>query len=132
MANFGPYETVPERFKGRNLYRHNPNVTLMRTTAEECRLIGEFIAQKLNAMQGAVRFLIPEKGLSAIDKEGQVFYDPQANQALFSALQANFRTTAKHKLIKLPLHINDEAFAQALVDAWTEVNTISQLQSKTA
>ena len=132
MANFGPYDTVPERFKGRNLYRHNPNVTLMRTTAEECRLIGEFIARKLNAMQGAVRFLIPEKGLSAIDKEGQVFYDPQANQALFSALQANFRTTAKHKLIKHPLHINDEAFAQALVDAWTEVNNISQLQSKTA
>jgi uncharacterized protein (UPF0261 family) len=132
MANFGPFDTVPERFKGRNLYRHNPNVTLMRTTAEECRLIGEFIARKLNAMQGAVRFLIPEKGLSAIDKEGQVFYDPQANQALFTALQANFRTTAKHKLIKLPLHINDEAFAQALVDAWTEVNNISQLQSKTA
>jgi uncharacterized protein (UPF0261 family) len=104
----------------------------MRTTAEECRLIGEFIAQKLNAMQGAVRFLIPEKGLSAIDKEGQVFYDPQANQALFSALQANFRTTAKHKLIKLPLHINDEAFAQALVDAWLEISTLNQRQTKSA
>jgi uncharacterized protein (UPF0261 family)/ABC-type branched-subunit amino acid transport system ATPase component len=132
MANFGPYDTVPERFKGRVLYRHNPNVTLMRTTAEECRLIGEFIARKLNAMQGPVRFFIPEKGLSAIDKEGQVFYDPQADQGLFTALQTNFRTTAKHKLIKLPLHINDEAFAQALVDAWTEVNATTERQPKTA
>jgi uncharacterized protein (UPF0261 family) len=85
MANFGPYDTVPERFKGRVLYRHNPNVTLMRTTPEECREIGEFIANKLNAMRGPVRFLIPEKGVSAIDKEGQVFFDPAANQALFSA-----------------------------------------------
>ena len=132
MANFGPYDTVPERFKGRVLYRHNPNVTLMRTTPEECREIGEFIANKLNAMRGPVRFLIPEKGVSAIDKEGQVFYDPQANQALFSALQANFRTTAQHKLIKLPLHINDEAFAQALVDAWLEISTLNQRQSKIA
>ena len=132
MANFGPYDTVPERFKGRVLYRHNPNVTLMRTTAEECREIGEFIANKLNAMRGPVRFLIPEKGVSAIDKEGQVFFDPAANQALFSALQTNFRTTAQHKLIKLPLHINDEAFAQALVDAWLEISTQIQRQSKTA
>ena len=132
MANFGPYDSVPERFKGRVLYRHNPNVTLVRTTSEECTEIGEFIANKLNAMRGPVRFLIPEKGVSAIDKEGQVFFDPAANLALFSALQANFRTTAKHKLIKLPLHINDEAFAQALVDAWLEINVQNQRQSKTA
>ena len=132
MANFGPYDTVPERFKGRLLYRHNPNVTLMRTTPEECRLIGEFIARKLNAIQGPVRFLIPEKGLSAIDKEGQVFHDPQANQALFTALQSNFRTSAQHKLTKLPLHINDEAFAQALVDAWMEISQLNARQSKTA
>jgi len=132
MANFGPYDTVPERFKGRVLYRHNPNVTLMRTTPDECGLIGEFIARKLNAMQGPVRFFIPEKGLSAIDKEGQVFHDPQANQALFAALQSNFRTTAQHTLIKLPLHINDEAFAQALVDAWLDINHQNEYQSKTA
>jgi uncharacterized protein (UPF0261 family)/ABC-type branched-subunit amino acid transport system ATPase component len=132
MANFGPYDTVPEKFKGRLLYRHNPNVTLMRTTPEECRLIGEFIARKLNAIQGPVRFLIPEKGLSAIDKEGQVFHDPQANQALFTALQSNFRTSAQHKLTKLPLHINDEAFAQALVDAWMEISQLNTRQSKTA
>jgi len=132
MANFGPYDSVPERFKGRVLYRHNPNVTLMRTTPEECREIGEFIANKLNTMRGPVRFLIPEKGVSAIDKEGQVFFDPAANQALFSALQANFRTTAHHKLIKLPLHINDEAFAQALVDAWLEISTQNHGQAKSA
>jgi uncharacterized protein (UPF0261 family) len=83
-------------------------------------------------MRGPVRFLIPEKGVSAIDKEGQVFFDPAANQALFSALQANFRTTAHHKLIKLPLHINDEAFAQALVDAWLEISTQNHGQAKSA
>ena len=121
MANFGPYDTVPEKFKARNLYRHNPNVTLMRTTAAECTLMGEFIGKKLNAMQGAVRFLVPEKGFSAIDLQGHPFYDPQADQAFINALAATFKPTAKHKLIRLPLHVNDEAFAVALVDAWHEI-----------
>jgi len=68
MANFGAWETVPERFRGRRLYRHNPTVTLMRTTADECRAIGEFLVTKLNAMRGPMRFLIPEGGVSAIDR----------------------------------------------------------------
>ncbi len=131
MANFGPFDTVPEKFKSRNLYRHNPNVTLMRTTADECQLIGEFIGKKLSAMQGPVRFLIPEKGFSAIDQTGHPFHDPQADQALIAALQAHFKTNSKHKLIRLPLHVNDEAFAQALVDAWHEIAT-QPLASKTA
>ena len=131
MANFGPYDTVPEKFKGRNLYRHNPNVTLMRTTADECQLIGEFIGKKLSAMQGPVRFLVPEKGFSAIDQAGHPFHDPQADQALIAALQANFKTHSKHKLIRLPLHVNDEAFAQALVDAWHEI-AVRTVVSKTA
>ncbi|MBE7367502.1 ABC transporter permease [Ramlibacter sp. HM2] len=121
MANFGAWDTVPERFRGRRLYRHNPSVTLMRTTAEECKAIGEFIARKLNAMQGPVRFLIPEGGVSAIDKPGQPFHDPEADRALFAAIESNFRPGADRKLQRLPHHINDEAFAQALIAAWDDV-----------
>ncbi len=87
MVNFGAWDTVPERFKARKLYRHNPTVTLMRTTADECRAIGEFIAAKLNAMRGPVRFLIPEGGVSAIDRPGQPFHDPEADRALFAAIE---------------------------------------------
>jgi uncharacterized protein (UPF0261 family) len=131
MVNFGAYDTVPEKYKGRNLYRHNPNITLMRTTADECKLIGEFIGHKLNAMQGPVRFLVPDKGFSAIDQPGHPFHDPQADQALIAALQATFKPTAKHKLVRLPLHVNDEAFAQALVNAWHEI-AVRPAVSKTA
>ncbi len=123
MVNFGTFESVPERYRKRNLYRHNPTVTLMRTTPDECRAIGEFLAGKLNAMTGPVRFLIPEAGVSAVDKPGQPFHDPQANRALFSTIEQGFRPGPNRKLLRLPLHINDEAFAQALVAAWQEVST---------
>jgi uncharacterized protein (UPF0261 family) len=93
----------------------------MRTTAAECRGIGEFIAGKLNAMPGPVRFLIPEKGVSAIDRPGQPFHDPDADAALFASLEQHFRAGPNRKLVRLPLHINDEAFATALVAAWLEV-----------
>jgi uncharacterized protein (UPF0261 family) len=121
MVNFGPFSSVPERFSERKLYRHNPTVTLMRTTPEENRAIGLFIAGKLNAMKGAVRFLIPEGGVSAIDKPGQPFHDPDADQILFTTIEQNFVTTSNHKLVRLPNHINDEAFAEALVSAWLEI-----------
>jgi uncharacterized protein (UPF0261 family) len=121
MVNFGAWDTVPERFKGRRLYRHNPTVTLMRTTVDECRAIGEFIAGKLNAMRGPVRFLIPEGGVSAIDKPGAPFHDPDADRMLFDTLAARFRASPQRKLLRLPLHINDEAFAAALVAAWREI-----------
>ena len=123
MVNFGVWDSVPERFKGRNLYRHNPTITLMRTTADECRAIGVFIANKLNAMRGPVRFLIPEGGVSTIDKPGQPFHDPDADRALFSAIERNFKPSAAHRLQRLPLHINDEAFADALVAAWHDVSS---------
>jgi len=125
MANFGAWDSVPERFKGRRLYRHNPNVTLMRTTPDENRAIGEFIADKLNAMRGPVRFLIPDGGVSAIDKPGQPFHDPEADRALFDTLAQRFRPGPDRKLQRLPLHLNDEAFAEALVAAWHEVATSS-------
>jgi uncharacterized protein (UPF0261 family) len=121
MVNFGAWDSVPERLRGRRLYRHNPSVTLMRTTADECRAIGGFIAAKLNAMQGPVRFLLPEGGVSAIDAPGQPFHDPAADRALFDAIEQGFRPTTQHRLVRLPLHLNDEAFAAALVAAWREI-----------
>ena len=121
MINFGAWDTVPERFRSRTLYRHNTTVTLMRTTVEDNRAIGEFIAAKLNAMQGPVRFLIPEGGVSAIDRPGQPFHDPEADRVLFATIEQHFRASPNRKLQRLPLHINDEAFAEALVAAWGEV-----------
>jgi uncharacterized protein (UPF0261 family) len=121
MVNFGAWDTVPERFRHRVLYRHNPTVTLMRTTVEENRAIGEFIARKLNAMTGPVRFLIPEGGVSAIDRPGQPFHDPDADRALFDAIERNFRGGGNRSLKRWPLHVNDEAFADALVAAWRDI-----------
>ncbi|WP_332061342.1 Tm-1-like ATP-binding domain-containing protein [Variovorax sp. PBS-H4] len=125
MVNFGAWETVPERFRARKLYRHNPTVTLMRTTPAECEAIGAFIAAKLNAMRGPLRFLIPERGVSAIDRPGEPFHDPEADRALFSAIEQSFRAGPDRKLQRLPLHINDEAFADALVAAWQEISVSS-------
>ena len=116
MVNFGAMETVPERYRGRLLYAHNPQVTLMRTTASECRAIGEWIAAKLNLCEGPVRFLIPEKGVSALDVEGGAFFDPEADAALFDALEGALRQNGRRSLVRLPLHINDAGFATALAD----------------
>jgi uncharacterized protein (UPF0261 family)/ABC-type branched-subunit amino acid transport system ATPase component len=121
MVNFGTFDSVPEKFKNRLLYKHNSSVTLMRTTAQECQAAGEFIARKLNAMLGPVRFFIPEGGISAIDKPGQPFHDPEANRALFSAIEQNFRSGSNRQLVRLPHHINDEAFSNALVKAWNDL-----------
>jgi uncharacterized protein (UPF0261 family)/ABC-type branched-subunit amino acid transport system ATPase component len=122
MVNFGAWDTVPERYKGRTLYRHNPTVTLMRTSVDECRAIGEFIAAKLNAMRGPLRFLIPEGGVSSIDKPGQPFHDPEADRMLFATLEQHFRPGSDRRLQRLPHHINDDAFADALVAAWHDVS----------
>jgi uncharacterized protein (UPF0261 family)/ABC-type branched-subunit amino acid transport system ATPase component len=126
MVNFWAWDTVPERYRGRTLHRHNPNVTLMRTSAAECARIGEFIAAKLNRMPGPVRFLIPEGGLSGLDKPGGPFFDPAADRALFDAIAAGFRAGADRKLVRLPHHVNDEAFADALVEAFREVARVSR------
>jgi uncharacterized protein (UPF0261 family)/ABC-type branched-subunit amino acid transport system ATPase component len=121
MVNFWAIDTVPPQYRERKLYRHNSNVTLMRTTAEECRQIGRFIAQKLNRMEGAVRFLIPEGGLSGLDAPGGLFWDPAADKALFDSIAGEFRPSGNRKLIRLPHHINDAAFAQALVANFKEI-----------
>ncbi|MEZ5805923.1 MAG: Tm-1-like ATP-binding domain-containing protein [Rhizobiaceae bacterium] len=121
MVNFWAPPTIPERFKDRLFYKHNPNVTLMRTTQEECREIGRWIAGKLNACNGPVRFLIPEKGVSALDMEGGAFWNPEADSALFEAIEATLKAAPDRRLIRLPLHINDPEFAEAAVAAFKEI-----------
>ncbi len=111
MVNFRALHTVPESFRGRALYRHNPNVTLMRTTAEECREIGRRIAENLNKATGPVTLMLPLQGVSMLDREGEPFHDPAANAALFAALRERVRPPVE--LVELDLHINDTAFADA-------------------
>ncbi|MCA1408906.1 Tm-1-like ATP-binding domain-containing protein [Ensifer sp. IC3342] len=121
MVNFWAPETVPERYAGRLFYRHNPNVTLMRTSAEECAAIGRWIGAKLNLCKGPLRFLIPERGVSALDIEGGAFFDPAADAVLFEALEATVETTDARRIERLPLHINDPQFAEAAVAAYRDI-----------
>jgi uncharacterized protein (UPF0261 family) len=121
MVNFGPVDTVPAHYRDRRFYEHNPQVTLMRTTAEENRRMGHWIADRLNRMDGPVRFLVPEGGVSAIDAPGAPFHDPGADRALFSALAERFRPGPDRKLISLPYNINDPEFARELVASFREV-----------
>ncbi|MBA3516089.1 MAG: Tm-1-like ATP-binding domain-containing protein, partial [Rhizobiales bacterium] len=121
MVNFRAPETVPERYRDRTFYRHNPQVTLMRTTPGENRAMGEWIGERLNRCDGPVRFLIPELGVSALDAPGQAFYDPQADAALFDALERTFARSAERQLIRLPFHINDPQFSAALVENFREI-----------
>jgi uncharacterized protein (UPF0261 family)/ABC-type branched-subunit amino acid transport system ATPase component len=123
MVNFWARSTVPAPFKDRTLHVHNPNVTLMRTTADEAARIGRFIVDKLNRMEGPVRFLIPEGGLSGLDRPGGPFWDPAADRALFDVIASNFRAGANRRLLKMPHHINDPAFADALVANFNEIRT---------
>ncbi len=97
MINFGPKSTVPLKYKSRNLYVHNAQVTLMRTNESENHRMGCWIAEKLNKMGGEVRFLLPLAGVSAIDAPGQPFYDPTADAALFTAIEDNLIITEKRK-----------------------------------
>jgi uncharacterized protein (UPF0261 family) len=118
MVNFGPMETVPVEFRDRLLYRHNPTVTLMRTTAEECAELGRRIGRKLSAATGPVTLFIPLRGLSLIDVDGQVFFDPDADRALFHALRETLDPGVDVR--ELDTDLNDPAFAQAMVDTLHE------------
>jgi len=109
MVNFGEMASIPEKFKGRNFYIHNPQITLMRTTADECRQLGEIVAKKANAYQAGTAIMIPRKAISVISAAGQPFHDAAADEALFSALKANATVPVQ----EFDLAINDKEFAQA-------------------
>ena len=114
IANFGPIETVPDRFRDRNLYAHNPAITLMRTTPEECARLGEIVAAKLNAATGPVAVFVPLRGISAIAVEGGVFHDPMADRALFGSLRANLDPSIE--VVEMDTDINDPKFASAMAE----------------
>ncbi|PSO14940.1 ABC transporter permease [Bradyrhizobium sp. MOS003] len=118
MVNFGAPDTIPERYRGRKFHVHNPQVTLMRTTVEENERIGRWIGERLNQMDGPVRFFLPEGGVSALDARGQPFWDPDADAALFRALERTVRQTGHRQLIRTPKNINDPDFAAAIVSAF--------------
>jgi uncharacterized protein (UPF0261 family) len=122
MVNFGGRETVPARFAGRRLHVHNAQVTLMRTTPEENAAIGRWITERVNRMEGPVRFLLPLRGVSALDAPGQPFHDPQADAALFAAIRGAWVPAPGRRLIEVDAHINDEAFAQACADAFRDIS----------
>jgi uncharacterized protein (UPF0261 family) len=115
MCNWGPLETVPAPFADRNLYRHNPQVTLMRTTPAENAELGRILAGKLNAARGPVALFLPLRGVSMIDAEGGPFWSPEADAALFDAIRETV-DRSRVELVELDLHINDPAFADAMAD----------------
>ncbi len=118
MVNFGPPETIPEKYRDRLFYEHNPQVTLMRTTPEENSRMGRWIGERLNEMTGPVRFFLPEGGVSALDAQGQAFWDPVADKALFSALEETVRQTSTRQLVRVPHNINDPEFVTQVVSAF--------------
>lgn len=122
MVNFGARETVPAPFADRQFLIHNPQVTLMRTTAEENRQFARWIAEKINRSTSPVEILIPEQGISMLDKTGQAFYDPQADRCLFETLEQEVQQTADRRVTWHDCHINDAAFAEALVSAFVRVS----------
>lgn len=112
MVNFGPMDTVPAQFKDRNLYKHNPTVTLMRTTADELKSIGHEIASRLADATGKTTLILPLKGVSMIDVEGQPFYDAEADKALFDTLRTELEGS-NVEIVELDTDINDKEFAVA-------------------
>jgi uncharacterized protein (UPF0261 family) len=115
MANFGPLDTVPAKYRERRLYRHNPQVTLMRTTPEECAELGRIVGEKLNASTGPVTVLIPRGGISVISAPGQPFHDPAADEALFKSLRSTLRSDIP--VVERGGNINDAEFAEACAEA---------------
>jgi uncharacterized protein (UPF0261 family)/ABC-type branched-subunit amino acid transport system ATPase component len=121
MVNFGPRDTVPDRYSARKFVVHNPNVTLMRTTVAENRAAGEWIGNRLNQMNGPVRFLLPLGGVSALDAPGQPFHDPEADAALYAAIEQTVRQTPQRQIARVPGNINDAGFTDAVVAAFRAI-----------
>jgi uncharacterized protein (UPF0261 family) len=121
MVNFGARDTVPAQFSDRLFHVHNPQVTLMRTTAAENVEFGEFIAGKLNACEGPVRFLLPEGGVSLLDTPDQPFWDPDADAALFDTIEKRVEQTEHRKVLRVAANINDPAFAAVVLTEFEAV-----------
>jgi uncharacterized protein (UPF0261 family) len=119
MVNFGPRETVPPQFEGRNLYVHNPTITLMRTTPDECAELGRTIGRKLSAATGPTVLFVPLRGVSMIAVEGQPFYDKAADDALLAGLHETLGPSVE--VHELDTDINDPAFADAMADRLHEL-----------
>ena len=119
MVNFGPRESVPERFEGRNLYVHNPTITLMRTTPDECRELGRRIGRKLSAATGPTALFVPLRGVSMIATEGQPFHDAEADAALLEGLRETLADDVE--VHELDTDVNDESFALAMADRLDEM-----------
>ncbi|MCB1363468.1 MAG: ABC transporter permease [Rhodobacteraceae bacterium] len=118
MVNFNAPETVPAKYRDRLFYEHNPQITLMRTNAQENAEMGRWIGERLNRMTGPVRFFLPERGVSALDAPGQPFWDPEADAALFAALENTVRQSTARQLIRVPHNINDPEFADLVVQTF--------------
>lgn len=119
MANFGPKDTVPAKFAGRLFYEWNPSVTLMRTTPEENAQMGKIFAQKANAAKGPVSFLLPLKGVSMLDSEGEIFWSIEADKAMFDAIKENVREDIQ--VVEMEANINDQEFADKAVEMLLEM-----------
>jgi uncharacterized protein (UPF0261 family) len=122
MVNFGPRDTVPEKYSDRLFYEHNPQVTLMRTTAEENDRMGRWIGERLNEMEAPVRFFIPEGGVSMLDAPDNPFHDPVADKALFDALERTVRQTSSRQLVRVPHNVNDPEFSAQVVQAFRSLH----------
>lgn len=120
MVNFGPRETVPKQFDGRNFYQHNPTVTLMRTIVEENQKIGKNMAERLNQSNGYTALMFPLKGFSGLDIEGQQFYGPEEDQALINTLKEKV-DKSKVEIIEADFHVNDKEFAELAAEKLIEL-----------
>lgn len=123
MVNFAAPETVPEKYSHRNLYNHNPQITLMRTSPDENRQMGQWIGERLNLMTGPVRFFLPEGGVSLLAAPGMAFHDPEADEALFTSLESTVRQTSSRQLVRVPHNINDPEFAALVVQTFRSFNS---------
>jgi uncharacterized protein (UPF0261 family) len=121
MINFREPSTLPSQYRQRNLHQHNPFITLVRTTAAENERVGHWLAERLNRCDGPVRFLIPEKGVSALDAPGKPFFDPEADAALFEAIEKAIVPTENRRVERLPFHINDPEFGAAIATNYLQL-----------
>jgi uncharacterized protein (UPF0261 family) len=126
MVNFGSLDSVPPQFRERRLHVHNPQVTLMRTTADENVAIGRFIADALNRCDGPVRFLLPEGGVSLLDAPGQPFHDPDADAALFETIERSVTPTRHRVVERVAANINDAAFADRVLAHFADVVEVTR------